>query len=84
VVDLNGIDKSTIDVDWICQYSLYALKALCCAREWQQTVDLGRRLNALTNNRVAGESFKLIIFAQRRLNTRAERKLASREADRNR
>ncbi|GMH50506.1 hypothetical protein TrRE_jg12197, partial [Triparma retinervis] len=80
--DDNGIDTHAIDVDWICQYVIYSLKALCCARQWQALVDLGRRLNRVTNNRAAKESFPLIIFAQQRLVVRATRKFESRVADR--
>ena len=82
VHDSNSIDVSTIDVDWVCQYVIYGLKVLCCARQWQDLVDLGRRLNRLTKNRVATSSFPLIIFAQQRLCTRARRKLESRQVDR--
>ena len=58
ILDANGIDKSTIDVDWVCQYVIFALKTLCCARRWLDCVDLGRRLNSLTLNRVAGGAFR--------------------------
>ncbi|GMH79329.1 hypothetical protein TrST_g7856 [Triparma strigata] len=80
--DANGIDKSTIDVDWVCQYVMFSLKTLCCARRWMECVELGKRLNRLTNNRVAGSSFPIVVFAQERLVKRAERKLEVRIGDR--
>ena len=80
--DDNGIDAKSVDIDWICEYIVYALKSLCCSRQWQVLVDLGRRLNRITGNKVAKETFPLIIFAQRRLVVRAARKLNSRVGDR--
>ncbi|GMH70729.1 hypothetical protein TrLO_g545 [Triparma laevis f. longispina] len=81
-LDADGIDKTTIDLDWVCQYVLYSLKTLCCARRWMECVELGKRLNRLTNNRVAGSSFPIVVVAQERLVKRAERKLEVRIGDR--